>query len=305
MNKTLVIGSTVIDVLLKVPVLPGRGEDINITSSEYRVGGCAYNVYRALKLFRSPAILCSPVGTGIYGRLVRERLSEEGVLPIASPDIENGCCYCLIEEDGERSFLSHHGAEYLFSRSWMDGVDFSDAGSVFICGIELEDSCGEEIAGFVCERPELALYVAPGPRITHIPAGIMEKLFSRRDQAGKGPFLHLNEKEALGFTGKSSIEEAAVNLAGRTENSVVITLGERGCYCLGDAGEKGAYIRGFPALVEDTVGTGDAHYGALIASLKEGKSLEEACRIANRIGAAVAGIRGSVLDELPDFPPIE
>ena len=301
MKKTLVIGSTVIDVLLKLPVLPGRGDDINIISSEYRVGGCAYNVFKALKLFKSPAMLCSPVGTGVYGRLVRECLESEGIRPIASPQAENGCCYCLIENNGERSFLSHHGAEYLFSRCWMNDVDFSLADSVFICGIELEDSCGAEISAFVCEHPELTLYFAPGPRITHIPAEIIDQLFQRRDINGKGPFLHLNEKEASGFTGKSNIAEAAEFLAARTENSVVITLGEQGCYSLQKARLEGSFIAGFPVSVEDTVGTGDAHFGALIACLKEGKTLEEACRIANQIGAAVAGIRGAVLDELPEL----
>jgi len=47
--------------------------------------------------------------------------------------------------------------------------------------------------------------------------------------------------------------------------------------------------------VIDTVGAGDAHCGALIACLKAGMNLEEACREANRIGAAVVGIKGAVL----------
>ena len=108
MKQTLVIGSTVVDVLLRIPSLPQQGEDINIVSSEYSIGGCAYNVYKTLRLYDSPALLCSPVGSGIYGRMVRERLEQEGLLPIASLDLENGCCYCLVESNGERTFLSHH-----------------------------------------------------------------------------------------------------------------------------------------------------------------------------------------------------
>ena len=302
MKETLIIGSTVVDVLLEVPALPGRGDSINVISSAYRIGGCAHNVYKALKHFGSPARLCTPVGTGVYGRIVREYLEREGVAPIASPQAENGCCYCLIEEDGERSFLSHHGAEYLFSRSWMDGVDFSGIGGVFICGLELEDSGGNEIAAFVCERPELALFFAPGPRIASIPPAIMEMVMSRRDSDGKGPFLHLNGNEAISYTGKSDIGEAAGFLAHKTHNSVVITLGAQGCYCLEQAGVKGSYIEGIPAVVEDAVGTGDAHFGALIACLKEGKGLEESCRAANRIGAAVAAAKGAMLGLPPESP---
>ena len=291
-KQTLVLGSTVVDVLLNVPALPQRGNDINITASEYRIGGCAYNVYSALRLFKSPALLCSPVGSGVYGSMVRDHLEREGVLPIVNLEKANGCCYCLIEPDGERTFLSHHGAEYLFSRSWMKGIDLSQAGGIYVSGIELEESSAGEILGFVYEHPHLELCFAPGPRITHISPEIMGGLLYRRDRNGKGPLLHLNGNEAMDFSGQGSIEEAAEFLTGKTGNMVIITLGEQGCYCLEGAGSKGAYIPGFPVRALDTVGAGDAHCGALMACLKGGMSLPDSCMRANRIGAALVGIGG-------------
>jgi len=300
MKQTWVIGSTVVDVLLSLPSLPLRGSDINISASEYRIGGCAYNVFSTLRLFKSPALLCSPVGSGVYGRMVRESLEKEGLLPFVSLDEENGCCYCLIEPDGERTFLSHHGAEYLFSRSWMDNIDYSRTDGVYVSGIEVEDPTGPQIIDFVCEHPELELYFAPGPRIMHINSERMDRLLVRRDRGGQGPLLHLNKQEALQFTAKATVEEGVDYLAEKTGNSVIITLGEDGCYCLKAPGTKGKLISGFPARVIDTVGAGDAHCGAIIACLKMGMNLEEACVRANRIGAAVAGIKGAVLDTLPD-----
>jgi hypothetical protein len=44
MKQTLVIGSTVADVILSLPRLPRRGEDINIGPPVCRLGGCAYEV---------------------------------------------------------------------------------------------------------------------------------------------------------------------------------------------------------------------------------------------------------------------
>ena len=299
MKQILVIGSTVVDVFLNVPALPRRGEDINIVASEYRIGGCAYNVYKALELFKSPAMLCSPVGFGMFGRMVREQFRKEGLHPIVSLEKENGCCYCLIETNGERTFLSHHGAEYLFSRSWMHDIDYSQTDSVFICGIDVEEPTGIEIVKFVYEHPELKLYFAPGPRIMHISRDKIDSILGRSDSEGKGPFFHLNNTEALSFTGKASIEEGAESIAEKTGNSVVITLGEQGCYCLEKAGMEGHLIPGFPAVVIDTVGAGDAHCGALIACLKEGMNLTEACGRANKIGASVIGVRGAVLDKMP------
>jgi sugar/nucleoside kinase (ribokinase family) len=297
--QTLVIGSTVVDVLLSIPSIPKRGEDVNIKTSEYRIGGCAYNVFMTMRLFESPAVLCSPVGSGLYGSMVKKHLEGEGIKPFVSLDGENGCCYCLVEPDGERSFLSLHGVEYLFSRSWVEGFDISNTDSVFICGLEVEDTAGDEIIDFVYEHTELELYFAPGPRIKYIPGERMDKLLSRRDNGGKGPFIHLNEIEALRYSGKHKLEDGAEFLAAQTGNSVVVTLGERGCYFLSKT--KAGYVPGFPVGVIDTVGAGDAHYGALISCLKMGMDLADACKKANRIGATVVGIPGAVPDKLPSL----
>ena len=300
MKQTLVIGSTVVDVMLSVPSLPRRGEDVNLTASDFRIGGCAYNVYKTMRLFESPALLCSPVGQGVYGHMVRNQLKSEGISPFVDLAGENGCCYCLIEPDGERSFLSHHGAEYLFSRSWMKNVDFSNVGEVFICGLEVEEPTGSEIVDFVHEHPELDIYFSPGPRIMHIGSDKMERLLNHRGKTGKGLFLHLNETEALRFSGKHKLAEAADFLTGKTGNAVVITLGERGCFCLENNWLEGRFVPGYPATVVNTVGAGDAHCGALIACLKNKMALEEACKRANRIGAALVETSGSVLEKLPD-----
>jgi sugar/nucleoside kinase (ribokinase family) len=296
MKQTLVLGSTVVDVLLSIPAVPRRGDDVNITASEYRIGGCAYNVFKTLQFFKSPALLCSPVGKGVFGSMVKNHFEKEGLKAFVSLEEENGCCYCLVEPDGERSFLSRHGAEYRFFRSWMEGIDYSQTGSVFICGLEIEEPTGEEIIDFVYEHPELELFFAPGPRIRHIQKEKMERLFSRRDSKNNGPLIHLNQTEAYRFTGKRTLDEAAGFLVEKTGNRAVITLGSQGCYCLEKAWQEGRHVQGFPARVIDTVGAGDAHCGALIACLKEGMSLEEACREGNRIGAAVVGIKGAIPD---------
>jgi len=299
----LVIGSTVVDVHLRVPQLPRRGEDVNIASSEYRLGGCAYNVYKTLRLFESPALLCSPVGQGPYGRMVREQFSAENIVPFVNLEEENGCCYCLVEDDGERTFLSHHGAEYLFSRSWMEDIDYSQVDSIYISGIEVEDPTGSGIVDFVCDVSEPELYFAPGPRITLINRERMKRLFARR------PVLHLNETEARAYAeilangktagGNPGIEETAEILTEHTGNTVVITLGSRGCYFRNgnasgeNAGPTTGFVPGFHVIARNTVGAGDAHCGALIASIKKGKSLAEACTIANKTGAQVCSIQSA------------
>ena len=289
MDRTLVIGSTVIDIIVSLPHLPAKGEDVNITAPVHRLGGCAYNVYKTMITLQSPATLCSPAGSGLYGRMVREKLEAEGLKPFVNLEEENGCCYCLVDSDGERSFLSCHGAEYLFDRSWIKETDLAAAGSVYISGIDLEDRTGDEMTEFVLGNPGLDLYFAPGPRIMHIDPNRITKIFGRRSRKGNGPLVHLNREEASVFSGKNNIEEAAAFIAKKTNNDLVITMGADGCYCYDYSSSSGRYIDGFPVQAVNTTGAGDAHCGALIACLKQGKTLSDACKIANKTGADVVG----------------
>jgi sugar/nucleoside kinase (ribokinase family) len=231
--------------------------------------------------------------------MVEEQLAAEGVDPFVKLEAENGCCYCLVEEDGERSFLSLHGAEYLFSRSWMNGIDYARTDSVFICGIEVEEPTGEEIIGFVYERSCLDLYFAPGPRISRIGKDRMARLLARRNSRGEGPVLHLNGTEALEFSGRDTVEGAADFLFQQTRNRLVITLGARGCYYQDKDGAGKGFVPGLPARALDTVGAGDAHCGAVIACLKRGLDLRTACERANAVGAAIVETPGASLDRLP------
>ena len=290
MKQTLVIGSTVADVILSVPRLPGTGEDINITAQTQRLGGCAFNVAGILKLAGIPHTLCSPVGSGLYGDFVAAELEKLG-MPcfVRLPDTPNGCCYCLVENSGERTFLCKHGAEYLFSREWMQNADCGRADSAYICGLEIEEECGGEIIAFLQSRPEYTVYFAPGARLLHIPQDRVQAIFDMH------PVLHLNETEALTFTAADGVPQAAEILAGKTGNAVIVTLGEKGAYCF--SGGRGTLVGGYRTTVRDTIGAGDAHFGAVIAYLKRGLPLEQATDRANRIAAAVVSVTGAALPE--------
>ena len=115
------------------------------------------------------------------------------------------------------------------------------------------------------------------------------------------PILHINELEAMALSGREDIREAASFLQAITKNTVIITLGKDGAYCL----EKGGDSYRIPAIpvehVVDTIGAGDSHAGAVIAGLTMGRSLREAVSAANRVAGAVVGVRGVSLPA--DFSP--
>ncbi|MBD9218749.1 MAG: carbohydrate kinase family protein, partial [Clostridiales bacterium] len=127
MKKVLVIGSTVVDIIIRLNVLPTTGVDINLRWQKMSLGGCAFNVSQAIAYFDVPYVLFSPIGTGIYADYVAKELAKINV-PRAelNPEEPNGCCYCLVEDDGERSFICEHGAEYRYKKEWFDELNPDD-----------------------------------------------------------------------------------------------------------------------------------------------------------------------------------
>lgn len=290
MKQVLVIGSTVTDIILHVDHLPQTGEDVHVIRQTMSLGGCAYNVSDMIRHFQVPYTLFSPVGTGIYGRFVREALAEKGVkTPIPTPEQENGCCYCYVEASGERTFVCHRGAEYHFHPEWFRQLNADAFDSVYICGLEIEEPTGTHIVQFLEEHPALQIYFAPGPRILMLLPEILTRIFSL------SPILHLNESEAFEYTGKHTIEEAAHALYKRTGNTVIVTLGRQGAYY--KAADRAAFIPGIRAEQTDAIGAGDSHIGTVISRLKQGASMENAIADANRTAAAVVETSGALLSD--------
>ena len=290
MKKILVIGSTVTDVIIHLNHLPQTEEDINTSSQTLSLGGCAYNVSDMLRHFNVPYSLFSPIGAGLYGDFIKETLAKKGVCSIIPPiQEENGCCYCLVEDNGKRSFISVRGAEYQFKREWFDALNINDYDMAYVCGLELEEASGELIINFLLEHPQLQIFFAPGPRLTSINAERMQKLFSLH------PILHLNKEEAFSYTGTKTINDALTALNKLTQNMVIITDAANGAYAYKE--DKIIEVPAFPAKQRDTIGAGDAHIGTIMAVLKKGLSIMQALVTANHISACVVENEGSLLSD--------
>ena len=295
MKKTLVIGSAVCDIIIPVEHLPVRGESQSFFHQDMSLGGCAFNVCDCLRHFGVQFIPFLPTGSGIYGQFVKEQLKERGIVSYCPPvDSLIGCCYCLVEGDGERTFLSYHGAEYLFEDSWFEELEKSGDAErvdrVYVCGLEIEEKTGERILKFLERHRGYRVFFAPGARICRIQPERMKRVLLLK------PVLHLNKEEAIQFTGLDRLPEAGQALFSMTHNTVIITCGAEGCLIFD--GESVKQIEPFPAGEGgDSIGAGDSHIGSVIALLQKGFDMEEAVRGANRIAAAVAGTRGALLSD--------
>ena len=296
MDRTLIIGAAMVDNMLELDRLPEPGEDVLARNEQLLVGGCALNVATVLKAFDVPYELLVPVGNGKNAAIVREEMRARGfriVLEVDSGD--NGYCLALVDNQGERTIITLPGVELSFRPDWFDRVDPSRFARVYVTGYEIGGGGGGHIVEFLKAHPHLAIFFAPGPRISGIPDERMEELLCL------GPVLHLNRNEALACARRDTVNAAIAYIQNKTRAPVIVTCGAEGavvagdCPASGDPSAAGAVtaVPGVPARVVDTAGAGDAHMGGILTALGYGKPLLEAVRFANRVAASVVEKKGS------------
>lgn len=291
------IGSTVADVLIHVDHLPSLEEDINPFGQELRLGGCCYNAARMLQLFKVKHTLFSPVGSGLFGEFVKEQLAGSGRTPVLETPEVNGCCYCIIDGQGARTFLAVHGAEYKFRKEWFDALDASAYSDVYLCGLEVEEDTGIHMVEFLQAHPHLNIWFAPSARILHVQKEKMNAILDCH------PIVHLNRQEAYSWLKREGLFSGVIEdsegilsaLAKRTGNAVIMTDGARGAY-LYDNGRV-IYEPAIPTTAVDGTGAGDSHIGTIMALTMKGASYEEAMHIASIVSSRVVSRTGAVLSD--------
>lgn len=292
MKNALIIGSTCVDVIIRIDHLPKTEEDLHPESQRFSVGGCAYNVANILQRARVPLTFITPVGgQGIFGGFVKKQLNALAFPDyVYLPEEENGCCYCFVEKSGERTFISHHGVEYTFDPEWMrpHGSQRFDLG--YVCGLEIEEKTGDALISYLETAPIDTLFYAPGPTGVRIPEEKNARLFALH------PILHLNASEAMALGKADSVAAASRNLMAKTHNTVIVTLGKQGVFWLEPDGRTRT-LPGVSEKVIDTIGAGDAHVGTTILGLCRGLPLSSALSLANRVAAAVVATEGATLPD--------
>ena len=280
-NKILVIGSAVIDVIIRIAALPNPGDDIVGHKEGHNVGGCAYNVSKILDYLKIEHDLCVPVGQGMYADIIKNTLmdSHHDIL-IEDSREDNGYSISLVEDNGERTFITVDGIETKWQSGWFKNLAANKYDYIYVSGYGFQDSntSGDIILEFLKgKRPDCHLVLDPGPRL----------LGSRfRDELLRmNTILELNEHEAQEMSGEMDIKLAAKKLHAATENTVIITLGQNGTLC--HTAEGQAIIKGRPVKAIDTIGAGDSHTAGFIAGLANGKSIADACKTANEIAGKV------------------
>ncbi|MFD9325449.1 PfkB family carbohydrate kinase [Streptomyces sp. NPDC060065] len=286
MTRLLHLGNVVMDLVLEVPALPERGGDVLATRTERTPGG-GFNVLAAAARQGLPVTYAGAHGTGPFGDRARSALDAEGidVLSAPRPDLDTGFVVCLVDAEGERTFVTSPGAEATLTVDDLAELRPGPDDFVYISGYSLlhEANRGALTQWVPRLDQNVTVIVDPGPLVDEIPSAALELFLARAD------WWTCNAREALLLTGIDDPSAAAVAVRSRLKRgSALIRTGPDGCL-LHHEGMLSA-IPGFSVRAVDLNGAGDAHTGVFMAALAEGLPPSDAALRANA-AAAVAVTR--------------
>lgn len=272
------VGSVVVDVLAAVPSLPTRGGDVWASGMQLRAGG-GFNAMAAAARQGVPVLYAGAHGTGPFGDLARAALRAEGIAVRLAPrmDIDTGLVIVLVDDGGERTFVSGRGAETTLCRADLADLRPAPGDVVLVSGYGLDDA----LVDWVVALPaSVVVALDPGPLA---PPGPLARVRPRVD------WWSANATEAAALTGIRDPVAAAAALVGRA--GAVVRTGAEGCV-LAVPGADPLRVPTVAVEVVDTTGAGDAHTGVFLAALLRGSTPEVAARHANRAAAHSVTQRG-------------
>jgi sugar/nucleoside kinase (ribokinase family) len=286
-SRLISTGNVVIDLVVAVARLPERGGDLLADSATYYTGG-AFNVMAAAARLGLPTVYAGVLGTGPRAERARADLEGEAIAVIGQPAAtdDTGLVVCLVEPDGERTFVTVRGAEATLTAAALRAVTVEPSDVVHVSGYSLAFAANRTalLPWLRALNPAVAVLFDPGPLISDLPPDAVSQVLARAD------WLTCNAAEARQLTNAGQLQDAVAELRKLAPRADVIVR----------AGADGAWLaeRNRPAVLAaaprvrpaDTTGAGDAHTGALLAALAEGVPPLDAVRLAN-VAAAVAVTR--------------
>lgn len=289
-KNVLIIGAAIVDIIIDLEQLPKTGEDVTAKSTKQSVGGCAYNVADVLSKLNLPFDLMIPIGNGSYSEIIYKAFKKQNY-PIFRIDeqLDNGYCLSLVENNGERTFITMPGLELAMRKEWFNHLDMKKYDYIYVSGYELEGENGKVLVDVLKDKQTTAKIIFdPGPRLSFIDRDILEKILKM------DCLLMINDKEAINlakmYVDINTVEEAGTYLFTLTNEPVVITNGKKGALI---ATDKIIIVDGFAVKVKDTIGAGDSHTGSLLAGLSCDVDLKVATYLANKIASVVVSREGA------------
>ncbi|XXD07294.1 PfkB family carbohydrate kinase [Klebsiella sp. R445] len=286
----VVIGAAFGDIILHLDALPQSGGDVSARDGGRQIGGCAFNVARALARLDLAPVNAIPVGNGDWGQAVAQKMALEN-LPVLlrHPTHDNGWCLALVEANKERTFITVEGCEQHWSAGLLAQIPQPKEAIIYVSGYELaSEALRQWILGLTEDK---TLFVDFGPRLGDLDIGFIKALLRKR------PVLTLNRGElsilSARLYGQDSVTlDSASRLASDWWLRAICRFDKDGAWVV-EPNVEPLHIPACRVEVHDTIAAGDSHCAGTIAGLACGMSLRQATRLGNEVAAIVVTRPGS------------
>ncbi|MEM8571463.1 MAG: carbohydrate kinase family protein [Pseudomonadota bacterium] len=274
--RLLCIGDLGMDLVIRVPQLPGRDQKVSGREVARGPGGMAANVAAAASRLGSPCRLLATTGQDAMGQEALASLAALGIdLAHVSqaPGWATFYCVVLLDPSGEKALVRAVGETFLPSAEDLTPAAFEGVRHVHLIHPEASVLArAKTLADAVGATVSLDL------EATDIPD----------DRAGLGALLNQVDVLFLGAESRMALEARLGALPRRPDRLTVTTRGALGAQ-LEDAGGI-TQVPGHCVDLRDTLGAGDAFAAAFLHAWLDGADLERTLRFAN--AAAALSTRG-------------
>ena len=275
-----VVGSLNMDLVARAPRIPQPGETIIGGDFQTVPGGKGANQAVAAARLEAQVSMVGRVGRDAFANPLLDNLAAAGVDPafvIPDPEAATGVALIVVDDAGQNSIVVASGANMRLSPADVEAAEaaIADADALLL---QLENPLETVTrAAEVTRAHGVRVILNPAPARS-LPAALLSLV----------DVLIPNESETALLTGMSisnqaEAEAAAAALRGMGVGTVILTLGERGAL-LAEAGAA-ELVPTFEVTPVDTTAAGDAFVGGFAVALAEGRSLAEAVRWGNAVGA--------------------
>ena len=272
-----VVGSFMMDLVLRAPRRPRSGETVLGTSFGMYLGGKGFNQAIAAVRAGSRTAIVGRVGRDDFGDQFVDCLHREGVdagFVVADADEGTGVGVPLVDDEGENSIVAVPRANFRVTADDIEAAgDLIISSDVLLVQLELPVDA-VVTATRIAHDAGVTVVLNPAPAVA-----------AAESFAGLVDLVVANRAETALLTGDGDDVEpgvAARRLREAVGADVIMTLGADGGVLVDDDGDD--ELRAYDVPVVDTVGAGDAFCGALAAALAGGVALRAAAHRASAAG---------------------
>lgn len=299
-NKIVVIGSSNVDLIMKMDRLPEKGETITDASFFQVYGGKGANQAIGAVRAGGNVAFVNCVGDDAYTPQMLENFRHDGLdmrFVFQESGIASGHALVMIGREGANYLSVAPGANYRLTPELID------------CAMPVIEEAALIIMQYEIPAPTIQ-YVFEIAQKKNIP--VLWNFAPARpfdlSYIAQTEILVVNETEAAFLSGQTvetetEVEQAASQLIRMGAEMVIITLGKRGAFALSK--KEKVFVPAYKVNAVDTTSAGDVFCGSFAVALIEGKTLTRSLQFASaasaicvtRIGAQPSAPTRKEIDE--------